>query len=185
MKMKFKNSLFLLLFFVGTFMAKAQNIDSKWAFGMSAASAMYFDEDGQKIGGSFINQTPRITITRYLFKNLTMDVSYSTSTLLDTQKYNSLDGILRYDFGTSYDNTVPYVLLGGSFITAEQLTPTLNFGVGNTFWFMPNYGVNFQLMYKFSETKFESQYSHIFSSIGLVYSFKPRNMNVRLWDRRY
>ena len=185
MEMKFKNSIFFLLFFASIFIAKAQNIDSKWTFGMSAASAMYFEEDGQKIGGSFINQTPRITITRYLFNNLTMDVSYSTSTFLDTQKYNSLDGILRYDFGTSYDNTVPYVLLGGSFITAEQLTPTLNFGVGNTFWFMPNYGLNFQLMYKFSETKFASQYSHIFSSIGLVYSFKSRNMNVRLWDRRH
>jgi len=113
-----------------------------------------------------------------------MDASFSTSGL-DTQEYTSLDGTMRYDFGTSYENVVPYVVLGESFITADQLTPTLNFGVGNTFWFSPSYGVNFQLMYKFSEARFTTQFYHFYFSIGLVYSFKPRNMSTRLWDRKH
>lgn len=102
---------------------KAQNSDNKWTFGLSAASALYFQQDGKKVGGTFINQTPRVSVSRYLFNNLTMDASFSTSGL-DTQEYTSLDGTMRYDFGASYDNLVPYVLLGGSFITADQLTPT-------------------------------------------------------------
>ena len=113
-----------------------------------------------------------------------MDASFFAS-VLDTQEYTSLDETMHYDFSASYDNVVPYVLLGGSFITADQLTPKLNFGVGNTFWFSTSYGVNFQLMYKFSETRFTTQFSHFYCSIGLVYSFKPRNMNMRLWDRKH
>ncbi|PQJ77211.1 hypothetical protein [Polaribacter glomeratus] len=182
--MKLKFSLVFLLFFVSTLVTKAQNDTNKWTFGVSAASALYFEQDKKAIGGAFINQTPRLTISRYLFNNLTMVGSYATSAL-DTQKYTTLDGSLRYDFGASYDNVVPYVMLGGSLITAQQLTPTLNFGVGNTFWFLPSYGVNFQLMYRFSETRFTTQFSHFYSSIGLVYSFKPRNMNMRLWDRKH
>ncbi len=182
--MKSKLLIVFLLFFLSTLVMKAQNSENKWTFGLSAASALYFEQDGKKVGGTFINQTPRVSISRYLFNNLTMDASFSTSAL-DTQEYTSLDGTMRYDFGASYDNVVPYVLLGGSFITADQLTPTLNFGVGNTFWFSPSYGVNFQLMYKFSETRFTTQFSHFYSSIGLVYSFKPRNMSMRLWDRKH
>jgi len=182
--MKLKLVFFFLLFFVSTLVIKAQNDRNKWTFGVSAASALYFEQDKKAIGGTFINQTPRLTISRYLFNNLTMVGSYATSAL-DSQKYTTLDGALRYDFGASYDNVVPYVLLGGSFVTAQQLTPTLNFGVGNTFWFSPSYGINFQLIYKYSKDRFQSQYSHFYPSIGLVYSFKPRNMNMRLWDRKH
>jgi hypothetical protein len=182
--MKLKLAFVFLLFFMFTLVINGQNSDNKWTFGLSLAVAKFTDFQGSVLGGAFVNQTPRLTISRYLFNNLTMVGSYATSAL-DTQKHTTLDGALRYDFGASYDNVVPYVLLGGSFVTAQQLTPTLNFGVGNTFWFSPSYGVNFQLIYKYSEDRFQSQYSHFYPSIGLVYSFKPRNMNMRLWDRKH
>lgn len=182
--MKSKLSLAFLLFSLYTIVIKAQSNEEKWTFGVSLASAMYFEQDANKIGGTFIHQTPRISISRYFVNNVTLEASFATS-VLDSQKYTTFDGVARYDFGNSYDTVVPYVLLGGSLISAEQLTPTLNFGVGNTFWFMPNYGVNFQLMYKFSENKFTTQFSHLYPTIGLVYSFKSRNMNRRLWNKQH
>ena len=148
---------------------------------MSLASAKFTDFQGSLIGGSFVYQSPRINISKYIFKNLTLDAGFSTA-IFDSQKYTTFDGILRYDFGTSFNNTVPYVLIGGSIVSAARPTPTLNIGVGNTFWVYPSYGINFQLIYKYSENRFESQYSHLYPSVGLVYSFKPRNMNLRLWD---
>lgn len=69
-------------------------------------------------------------------------------------KYTTFDAVLRYDFGTFMDNVVPYVVIGGSFISAVETTPTLNLGAGNTFWIKENYGVNVQVLYKYSEDRF-------------------------------
>lgn len=172
----------LLLFFISlSQVIKAQNNKSKWAFGLSIGSAMYSDEDGAKVGGAYAKQIPIISLSRYMFKNVTFDATFGYAGT-DTQKYTTFDGSARYDFGASYENVVPYVFIGGSIINALRPTPTLNFGVGNTLWIHPKFGLNFQLMYKFSETRFESQFSHIYSSVGIVYSFKARNMRPRLWD---
>jgi len=169
---------FLIMLFINPI--NGQNKKSEWTIGLSLASAKYTDNQGKVLGGSFVNQSPRINISKYLFKNFTADVGFSTA-IFDTQKYTTFDGVLRYDFGTSIDNVVPYVLIGGSFISAAKTTPTLNLGAGNTFWIKENYGINVQVIYKYSEDRFESQYSHFYPTIGLVYSFKPRNLNPRLW----
>jgi hypothetical protein len=178
-----KNHTLIFLFFL-SFSLVSQNSENKWTVGFSLASAKYTDFQGKILGSSFINQSPRINISRYLFKNLTLDAGFSTS-IFDEQKYTTLDGILRYDFGTSYDNVVPYLLIGGSIVSGVKMTPVLNFGAGNTFWIKPNYGINLQVIYKYSEDKFESQYSHIYTSIGIIYSLNSRNMNPRLWDRKH
>ena len=175
--------LVLVLFFNSTFNF-SQNENSKWTVGVSLGVAKYTDFQGDILGGSFIKQSPRINISRYLFKNLTADAGFSTA-VFDTQKYTTFDGLLKYDFGRSMDNLVPYVFIGGSFISALRTTPTLNLGAGNTFWIAPNYGINIQIIYKYSEDRFESQYSHFYPSIGIVYSFKPRNMRPRLWDMKH
>jgi hypothetical protein len=182
--MKIKVLIFCVIFSASTKLMNAQNSENKWVFGVSLGSAVYSDEEDRKKGGVFVSQVPRINISRYMFKNITFDAALGFAAI-DTEDYTTFDGIIRYDFGTSYNNVVPYVLLGGSFISASQLTPTLNFGAGNTFWIFPNYGLNFQIMYKFSEAQFSSQFSHLYTSIGLVYSFKSRNLNPRLWDMKH
>jgi len=179
MKIKFL-IIFLLVSF--TFQVRAQNEKQKWTVGISLASAHYMTEfQGNTLGGKYIYQTPRFNISKYMFSNITFDAAIS-SAIIDSQTYTTFDGIARYDFGTSKNNVVPYILLGGSFIKAKVLTPTVNFGAGNTFWFSQNYGFNLQVMYKYSEVKFESQFSHFYTSVGLVYSFSSRSLNPRLWE---
>ncbi len=179
--MKIKFNYFAILFLFLTTSIFSQNKNNKWTFGASLAWVSYSEADKATVGGKFINQTPRFTLSRYMFKNITFVGSFSTA-INDNQKYTTFDGEARYDFGTSQNNVVPYVFIGGSFISAKALTPTANFGVGNTFWFSEKYGLNLQLMYKFSQDKFSSQRSHIMPSIGLVYSFGARSMNPRLWS---
>ena len=159
----------------------SQSEDNKWTFGIDLALAKYSDADRALIGGTFINQSPRSSLSKYMLSNITFVGALSTA-IGDNQKYTTFDGLARYDFGTSQNNVVPYVFVGGSFIKAASLTPTANFGVGNTFWFSDKYGLNMQFMYKYSQDKFTSQKSHTMTSIGLVYSFGSRSMNPRLWS---
>ena len=174
MKFNILITVFLIIF---SFQLKAQSEKQKWTAGISLASAHYLiDFQADVLGGGYIFQTPRFNISRYMFSDITFDAGISAS-IFDDQTYTSFDGIARYDFGTSKNNVVPYILLGGSFITAKVLTPTVNIGAGNTFWFSQNYGFNLQAMFKYSEARFESQFSHFYTSIGLVYSFRGRSLN--------
>lgn len=182
--MKLKQIAFSLLFCVFVSISSAQSADSKWVFGLHLASAIYQEADGKQLGGSYISQIPRGSIAMYFKKGFTLEGALGLSTI-DAQKYTTFDGAIRYDFGNSVEKVVPYVLLGGSFISAKNLTPTLNFGVGNTFWIFPNYGLNIQFMYKYSQEQFQSQLSHIYPSGGIIYSPKPRNLHPRLWDRKH
>lgn len=175
--------LFLLL--IG-FISKnnAQNPQEKWSFGLHAGSVLYSEVDKDAVGGAYIDQLPRITLSRYMFKGVTFQAAIGFS-ILDEQEYNTIDGIVKYDFGNSYDNVVPYILAGGSIVSAKVQTLTFNFGAGSTFWVNPNIGLNLQLMYKFSPDTSQSQRSHFYPTVGLVYSFKARNMNPRLWNFRH
>ena len=66
----------------------------------------------------------------------------------------------------------PYIFLGGSFVKAEsKRTPTLNFGLGNSYWISERFGLKTQVIYKFSEKRFESMQSHFQFTLGVVYSF--------------
>jgi hypothetical protein len=49
-------------------------------------------------------------------------------TLFEDANYITFDGLMRYDFGETNKMVVPYVLIGGSLISA--LRPTLTLDVG-------------------------------------------------------
>ena len=178
MNIKFLIILLLIAFAV---QVSAQNEEQKWTAGISIAGAKYSLDDCLVVGGQLAYQSPRLNIARYVFKGLILDVGFATS-VGDKQKYTTFDGLLRYDFGASKKSMVPYVLVGGSFINAIRYTPTVNLGTGTTFWFNSKIGLNLQVIYKFSETKFQSQRSHIYASLGLVYRFGNRFLNQRLWE---
>ena len=161
----------------------SQNKKSKWTFSVNLASVKYAASDGEFIGEEFINQSPRFTLSRYLFSGLTFEAGYSASVVKD-ENYKTHDAAVRYSLDLYKNKVVPYVLLGGSYIKAKELTHTFNVGVGNTFWFSNRGGLNIQFLYKFSGDQFKTtQRSHLMTSIGFVYSIKSRALFPRLWNR--
>ena len=182
----------ILLLFFAVFQVEAQSSDSKWAFGAGIGLAKFSSSDSEFIGDQFNFQIPRISASRYFFYGLTLDAAASFNTINklpgieNTVNYLSLDGAIKYDFGRSQDDLVPYLSLGGSIVkTQYKMTPTLNFGGGGTFWFNSTYGVNSQLIYKYSQSSFESMRSHVYFSIGVVYSLNPRIGTPRLWNQKH
>lgn len=181
MKTKFNYFIIVFLFLIMSPPLHSQNANNKWTFGLDLASVPYLIKDGDAIGSALLNQSPRFSLARYMFYDITFVGSFSTAIGV-SQKYTTFDGLARYDFGTSQNHLVPYVFIGGSLVKAIALTPTVNFGAGNTYWFSDTYGFNFQLMFKFSEDRFLSQQSHMMTSIGFVYSFDAKSMKPRVWE---
>jgi len=124
--------------------------------------------------------SPRLNISRYIFKGLILDAAFATR-IGGQESYTSFDGALRYDFGRSNYNVVPYILVGASYLKGKVITGNSNFGIGNTFWFSQKLGMNLQVMYKYLKDDIDTQKSHIYPSVGIVYSFSHRNLNPRLW----
>jgi hypothetical protein len=181
--------IFLVLFFIG-FQIVAQNKENRWAVGASVGVAKFASEDASFVGEQFNFQIPKLNATRYFFNGLSLDASVAVSVLKSFSgvfdnaiTYLSLDTSIKYDFGTSNENFVPYFLFGASFInTSNTMTPTLNVGGGGTFWLNSKYGINVQLLYKaVSDTNLTLR-SHTYFSVGAVYSFKPRTQVPRLWS---
>ena len=166
--------IFLLAF---TIHVKSQNKQQKWTAGISLAGAKYTYN-----GPPVVEVSPRLNISRYIFKGLSLDMGFAKDVIGDTQTYTTFDGSFRFDFGQSNYNVVPYILIGASSLKGKVITGTMNFGVGNTFWFSSKYGLNFQLIYKYSKDIIQSQRSHLYPSLGLVYSFSARNLNPRVWQ---
>lgn len=168
MKKRFTFFVFFLLFMCVT--SFSQNEEKKWTLTFGSGSVLYSPERALAVGGRYIAQLPRFSAGRYLSNSLTFVGSIS-SAYQDTQKYTTLDGEFRYDFGTSENTITPFLLLGGSFITAKRLTPTVNIGGGGTLWISEKLGLNGVIMYRLNEKRFSSQRSHAFGSLGLVYRF--------------
>jgi hypothetical protein len=181
--------IFLTFFFIGAQLV-GQNKENKWVVGASIGVVKFASEDSKFIGEQFIFQLPKLNVSRYFYSGLILDAAISFNTINEIGSlyqndvsYLSLDGALKYDFGTSNNNLVPYVLLGSSLLkTTYKMTPTLNIGAGATFWLNSRYGFNTQLLYKTSPESFESMRSHIYFSVGLVYSLRQRTLVPRLWN---
>lgn len=170
-----------LLLFIFSLHAHAQKENNNWAFGVDLALVKYSDADSKALNETSIVQFPRLSVARYMSHNLILGGAFSAA--LGNQKYITFDAFSRYDFGTSEQIFVPYIVVGGSFILAEEITPTANAGLGSTLWFFENYGLKLQALYKFSEGKFSSQRSHTMFSVGLVFNFGETQKTIVGWNR--
>ena len=74
--MKKKNNYFTIVFLFLAMSIFSQNENNKWTFGLDLASVMYSDADGQTLGGSFISQSPRFYLARYMFFNILLLVVF-------------------------------------------------------------------------------------------------------------
>lgn len=173
--MKIKIFILFMFFSLSIF---GQSKDNKWAATLSYASAFYTQQDATELksisaidgNSTHVSIFPKLSIARYIFKGVTVVASIST-TWKNTQDYTSIDGELRYDFGTSEEKFIPYTVLGISSVDAEDRTQTYNAGAGATFWLNQNIGIQGQMSYRYSQEKYINQRSHIFGSIGFVFRF--------------
>ena len=180
---------FLVFFFIGAQLV-GQNKENKWVAGASIGVVKFTSKDSKFIGEQFIFQMPKLNVSRYFYNGFTVDAAISFNTINEipgfyknSVSYLSLDGGIKYDFGASNNNLVHYVVLGGSLLkTTYKMTPTLNVGAGGTFWLNSRYGLNTQLLYKYSLETFGSMRSHTYFSFGLVYSLSIRTLAPRLWN---
>ena len=175
-------------------LAKSQNYDNKWVIGISGSFVIF---DNNSLGESYNSQLPKINISRYLFSGFSLEGAATLSGIGDIDgllsnnfSYNSLDGYLRYDFNLSDNNLVPFIAIGTSFIGAPSSrqdsnpTSTFNTAIGGTLWVTHHWGINAQMTYKVSPQEFRSMVNHTQLTGGLVYSFRPRILVRRLWNRR-
>ena len=189
-----KKILFTAILLCSFILAKSQNYDNKWVIGTSGSLVIF---DNNSLGESYNSQLPKINISRYLFSGFSLDGSLTLSGLGDVDglysnrfSYNSIDGYIRYDFNLSDNNLVPYIALGASFIGAPSTkenanaTSTLNIAFGGTFWVTHHWGLNAQYTFKFSPELYTSMVNHKQLTAGLVYSFRPRILVRRIWNRR-
>ena len=188
-----KKTLLTAILLCSSILVKSQNHDNKWVAGISGSYVIF---QNNSLGESYNSQLPKINLSRYLFSGFSLDGSVSLSGLGDVEglfsnlfSYNSLDGYVRYDFNLSDNNLVPYMAVGASFIGAPSTkenanaTSTLNIAFGGTFWITHHWGLNGQYTYKISPELYTSMVNHTQLTAGLVYSFNPRILVRRLWDR--
>jgi hypothetical protein len=187
--MKKSSKLLVLLFFVCVQLI-AQNKENRWVVGAGVGVVKYSSKNAVFIGDQFNFQIPRLNVSRYFFNGLTMDAGISFNTINEFSgifsnsiPYFSVDLTTRYDFGMMNENLVPYIALGGSFVSVNNNSaPTFNFGGGGTFWLNSRYGVNVQLLYKNVLKDDPTSKSHMYFSTGVVYSLSHRTLISRLWN---
>lgn len=195
MKYKFLLSLSFLIFF--TVITKAQDMNNRWAIGLGAGSVLYSAEDAPKIGFRYVQQFPRFSVARYMFKNVTF-AGHLSSSVDKNKKYTTLDADLRYDFGTSENTLSMYAVVGGSLIDTKFLLPLIHIGGGGTWWISDKFGLNGQMTYRINNNGFASQASHLFASGSLVFRFDfngggtsysksrgSRGSRRRIWQMRH
>jgi hypothetical protein len=175
---------------LSTIGVQSQDINNKWAINIGAGLVIYPGKYDPNMSFKYSEQFPRISISRFMFKNITFSGALSISPN-QRKKYTTFDGEMRYDFGTSENIISVYALLGGSFIDKKKVLPTLNFGAGGTLWINDSWGLNSQLMYKYiPDVAKRYQKPHIYAGGGIVYRFSnqtasqknPTLSRKRLWD---
>ena len=170
---------------------QSQDISNKWAINIGSGLVIYPGKYDRNMGFKYSEQFPRISISRYMFKNITFSGALSISPI-QRKKYTTFDGEIRYDFGTSENIISIYALIGGSIIENKKMVlPTLNSGAGGTLWISDSWGLNSQLMYKYiPEVAKNYQKPHIYAGGGIVYRFSSQTASQknhtlsrkRLWD---
>lgn len=158
--------------------AQVQEQSSLWQIGIGAGVVKFSDEDVSYIGDKNLFQIPRLNLTIPVSDNLSVDGAMSFNTfdvgfISNSVKYFSMDASLRYNFRDLVQDLEPYVFVGGSLVDSERkMTPTMNIGLGATYWITNTIGLNGQLYYKHSLEIYESMRSHIQLTGSIVFAFE-------------
>ena len=183
--MKNLNKLFFsLLLFGGVLLTQAQNEDNPWqvSFGVNAVDTYPTNTAGQ---GSWFDQyfnandhwnilpsISQISLSRYIDDGFSVGVRGSINEIkrlgdevVDDFSYYGIDGLIKYNF-LKNKKLDPYVEVGGGYTWIDEKgAGTLNGGLGISYWFTDNLGINLQSTYKHS---FEDSLNPHFQHLGGV-----------------
>ena len=167
----------------------------KLEIGASLSLVKFSNSNATIIGDRYLFQVPSLNATYEFSERLSLGLEWTFNTIKDigliknSVAYNSYGGHIRYKLKSKWRILNPYILIGGTFVKSENYTiPTLNFGVGNTYWITDNIGVNSQFVYKFSENRFQSIRPHFQFTTGIVYRFDFNIFSIgrnRLWEMNH
>lgn len=184
-----KNVMILLLLYTGVKSIQSQN---KLAIGASVSLVKFSNSNAAIIGDRYLFQVPSLTATYQITNRFSLGLDWSFNTIKslgfisNSVNYNSYGGYFRYNFKHTSYLLNPYVLLGSTFVKSQNYAiPTLNFGIGNTYWLTDKIGINSQISYKFSALRFRSMRPHFQFSGGVVYRFNFTlfpSKRKRLWE---
>lgn len=170
--MKKHNQTLFLIFFCLTISIFSQNENKKWAIDFGSSSVLFEKSANSQIGYRYLEIAPRLGITKYIYKDLSIGASVSGS-IVKGKEFSTIDGELRYGFGTSnkkiFNLISIYGLIGTSYVIKPEAV-TLNFGGGGTLWVSKNFGLTARILYKYFGLP-EFPRSHIYASGGFVYQF--------------
>lgn len=166
-----------MIFLVVFIVVKNMQSQNNFEIGLSTSVVKFSDKGASVIGDKHLFLSPVLGLTYNINKQFSLNVEVAFTSIKDigimsnSVNYNSygLSGSYHLDY---FNKFKPYVFIGGSFVKTEvKRTPTLNFGLGNSYWLSEKFGINTQVVYKFSEKRFESMQSHFQFTLGVVYNF--------------
>ena len=85
-------------------MSFSQNDDAKWTVAVSGSLVNFGDTGGATVGDQFLFQVPKISISKYLFHGLTIDISSTISTLNEVEGFYSNN--FNYFSSTDLSDTI-------------------------------------------------------------------------------
>lgn len=166
-----------MIFLVTFVMVKTVKSQNNFDFGLSTSVIKFSDNSARIIGDKHLFLAPVFDLTYNINEQFSLNAEVAFTTInnigimSNSINYSSygISGRYQLDY---FNKFKPYVFVGGSFVKAEEKrTPTLNFGIGNSYWLNDRFGINTQVIYKFSENRFESMRSHFQFTVGVVYNF--------------
>lgn len=169
-----------LLQVITTATSNAQGFNGTFGIGVNVGSALYAEKDAATVGGRYIATIPGISFSKYIGHKMTVSFTLSNA-IGDSQNYFSSDLNLNYDLFNPEGKLRPYAIGGIGLVSLLDNGFTLNLGAGSTYWLTDSIGLNGQAFYKASVFGTEFQRSHIFASVGLVYTLELGTKK-RLWE---
>ncbi len=169
-----KNVISLFVLFLISINVQSQN---NLEVGVSSSIIKFSNKSAAIIGDRHLFQAPTLNVSYQLNSKFSVNAEVAFSTIKDVGvisnsiNYSSYGASVRYHLDY-FNKFKPYAFIGGTMVKAElKRTPTLNFGIGNSYWLTERLAINTQIAYKFSEKRFESMQSHFQFSAGIIYSF--------------
>ncbi len=195
MKFNTSKTLIILLIILSAIQnSYSQNDENKWVIGIGSNATDFFpsneigDVTGNYngLGNELFNVNdhwnqfglPKINITRHIWKRLSVDLAYSRNKIskigdfrVDDLPYNSIDLSLQYSILKDNSKYYPYVLIGAGYtVIDEKGSATFNSGIGVTYWFADQFGVNGDAMFKYATLDYPI-IQHFQYSISIVHRF--------------